>query len=686
MGRTFDHLLPFVGLLAFATALSGCGGTDETIDPPLAEECFTLDVPPSLPGIGPELEGEGLEPPVDAPQSLAVEFVETPGFYTDYFELTLASNHPQAEIYFTLDGSEPDPESAEYLHCTRWLNPLSKQTFRYRGPIDLTAQWTRDHILSRVKTTTDDAPRGWIEPADAVATAAVVRAKAVLGEHTSPVITGTYFVEEQGRSRFNLPVVSLTTEARQLFDDRTGIYVPGPDPDSPNFAQRGREWERPAHLEYFDERGERPIAQPIGVRIHGNFTRKFPQKSLRVYARKEYGLSQIRYPLFESKDTQQFKRLLLRNGGNDWGFALSRDAIFQSLLYHLPLETQHARPSVLFINGEYWGVHMIQEYLDPFHLELRYGIPREHITIFENNAQLSDGSEADLEHYRRFLDDLASGNLTTAEAIDQYLALNEFIDYLIAEVYSGNTDWPHNNIGYWRYSRAPIPASVERGPRDGRWRPLVYDVDRTMGRSGSQTANMVQFVFGDKQDHWSRQLFSGVIQVASVRDEFIQRMAVHLATTFRTDRVDEAISRYTQAMEVAMPDQIQRWGTPRSLDAYYSDVEAAHRFASRRPALVRQHMADFFRQISGTAKIRIHNINPENPPTVHGIRLTADTPGVVLESGTWEATIFSGVPFVLHSPDLDWSTVVIDGEARRNQRESELRLTLYADNDVDVHL
>lgn len=686
MSRLSDRLVPLVSLWAIITV--GCGGLSEPIEP---EECASTEVVPSLPDLDPQLQGEGGDEgvlvPVEKPppQSLQLQFAHTPGFHSDYFQLEFTPSHPDAEIYFTLDGSEPDPKAAAEVLCAPRSNGLSHQTFRYTGPIDLTAELTRDNTLSRIKTTTEAPPRPWAEPTQSVPKAAVVRARAVFGELTSPVITGTYFVDELGRARFNLPVVSLTTDARHLFDPETGIYVPGFDEDVPNFTQRGSEWERPAHVEYFDEHGVRPVAQAIGVRVHGNVTRSYPQKSLRLYARKEYGRSKLQYPFFEDTNTQQFKRLLLRNGGNDSN-TLARDAAFQSLVHHLPMETQHASPSVLFINGEYWGVHMVQEYLDPFHLELRYGIPRAHITIIKNDAELSDGSEEDVAHYRAFLDELTNGNLNSAEEIDRYIALSEFVDYLVTELYSGNSDWPHNNIGFWRYSKAPIPATTEDGPRDGRWRPLLFDMDRTLGRQRSTEVDMINLVLGEQPDPWSRRLIHGLLRVEWVRDELIQRMAVHLATTFRAERVDAAVMRYTRAIEPAMPEHIKRWNLPQSMDAYYSAIELARHFAAERPTLVRQHMTAFFAQISGTAQIRIHNIDPENPPTVHGTRLTTDTPGVVIKDGTWEGTVFSGVPFVLQPANPDWSSPTIEGEALLTQVTSDLRLTLSPDTVVDVRL
>jgi len=75
-----------------------------------------------------------------------------------------------------------------------------------------------------------------------------------------------------------------------LFDDEKGIYVPGKlfDPANPywsgNYHQRGDIWERPAILEYF-EGNILKYRTDIGIRIHGEFSRSFPIKSLRLYAR-----------------------------------------------------------------------------------------------------------------------------------------------------------------------------------------------------------------------------------------------------------------------------------------------------------------------------------------------------------------------------------------------------------------
>ena len=62
----------------------------------------------------------------------------------------------------------------------------------------------------------------------------------------------------------------------------------------------------------------------------------------------------------------------------------------------------------------------------------------------------------------------------------QYLKDNvdvdEFINYQIAQIYSSNTDWPGNNLKYWKPKR-----------EGGKWRWILFDMDFGFGLYGSRS-------------------------------------------------------------------------------------------------------------------------------------------------------------------------------------------------------
>ena len=55
--------------------------------------------------------------------------------------------------------------------------------------------------------------------------------------------------------------------------------------------QDGKDWERPIHVEWFETAGDSVLAQNVGVRIQGSSSPALPQKSLRLYAKNDYGPS-----------------------------------------------------------------------------------------------------------------------------------------------------------------------------------------------------------------------------------------------------------------------------------------------------------------------------------------------------------------------------------------------------------
>jgi hypothetical protein len=55
------------------------------------------------------------------------------------------------------------------------------------------------------------------------------------------------------------------------------------------------------------------------------------------------------------------------------------------------LDIQEYRPSVVFINGEYWGVHNIRERFDENYLANKYHISRDRIVILELSGKIDFG-------------------------------------------------------------------------------------------------------------------------------------------------------------------------------------------------------------------------------------------------------------------------------------------------------
>ena len=142
-----------------------------------------------------------------------------------------------------------------------------------------------------------------------------------------------------------MPIISLVTEESNFFSADSGIYVPGIhfDENNPhltgNYFQKGILWERPAHIEYFDQNGNTKFSQDAGIRIHGGKTREAAQKSLRLYARKEYGKQYFNYSLLPNNEINQYKRFILRTTMGCWNQSIIKDVVAHNTVKNLNLET-----------------------------------------------------------------------------------------------------------------------------------------------------------------------------------------------------------------------------------------------------------------------------------------------------------------------------------------------------------
>lgn len=596
---------------------------------------------------------------------VAPQFSRAPGFHASAFDLELVSTTPGAIIRYTLDGSVPDEAS-----------PI------YDGAIRIDDGNNRPAEISLIPTAW--APLWFPPPAIAEFRATVVRTRAYTAEGASPVTTGTFFVDETGR-HFSLPVISLATDAGNFFDYDTGIYVAGRifdenfDEDRfygnhpANYNQRGVEWERPIHFEFFEAGGGLAIRQDLGVRTHGGATRAHHLKALRLYARSEYGPSTLVYPFFGDDNATEHKRLLLRGSGNDVYQTMLRDAYVHSLVTHLNFETQAYRPATVFLNGEYWGIQNIRQRYDDHYLSLEYGLPREGLAILSTNATIETGSVSDSLSWLALRSFLNTSNLEAPETrarVETEIDVGSHIDYHVAQIFACNIDWPGNNVRFWRASGHDSAF----GPADGRWRWMLFDTDLSTANEDLSRAECNQLAVAAQYSS----IFPRLLAMSWYRDAFVNRFADQLNSAFLTHRTVAQLDAMQQGIAFEMDRHLRRWGVPRDVDAWNAFVDDIRQFVISRPSIIWDQLVEHF-DLGGHVALTV-DVTDEAMGRIDVNSLIIDRSllGITGAPYPWTGTYFEGIPVRVRARALPGYRFVrwegID-EDRAHDRELTLSLT-----------
>lgn len=579
------------------------------------------------------------------------------GFFQNAFSLTITCAEPNSVIYYTTDGSEPNSLNTggtTFQYKNQYPgNPgqtvgsdLNKsfQTIQYSVPISITDKSPLPNNIANISSTYDQNPT--YLPVNPIYKATVVRVKAYAPNKLSSITESrTYFFTANGLPNSTLPIFSIKTTSKGLFDYNNGIYVAGVDfvnwritnPTLPAFAvpvgNYYRQTEIPTNIEYF-ENGVSKLNQEVGLRIHGAGTRIWDKKSLRLYSTGENASkSDMSYAFFPSSPINSFKRIILRSSGNDYERTLLKDGTIHRMAKGMNLELQDYRPSVVFLNGEYWGIHNIRERLDEYHYSSHYGIGKDSIEFYSN-----PDIDGDTGHYLITSNYIKNNSMAVTANYDYAktrIDVDNFIDYSIMELYAANYDWPRGNITYWR-KKVNFNANAAKG-QDGRWRWALCDLDQS---------------FEDyNENYFSRALTAPdfllqyLLPNQSFKNQFINRYADLINTQFQPQVLINHINNSKNAISAEIHENITRWTRPSSHSTWESNVNLMVAFANNRPDIVRQHIVSQF-SLTGTANLTVNVSNAsQGYVKVNTVDILPTTIGVNPMPYPWTGTYFKGVTF-----------------------------------------
>lgn len=475
-------------------------------------------------------------------QTVAPEFDLAPGFYKGEQIIGITALADSATIYYTLDGSEPQAG----------LSPI------YEEPI----------------TVSKNTPLRAIAVED--------------GKLKSDITTATYFIDERDIS---LPVVSLVTDHKYFYDDSIGMLVVGVNgaaipkdwnPPSPKANYMRRDWDRPCNFEYFSAKDKSQLVGiEVKVSVGGGYSRLNARKTIIVNASKVYGGNRLVAHLFRKKPNLQWKGLLLRNSGNDFGSTHIRDGVLHSVVEgQMDIDYQAFEPSVVFINGLYYGFLSTRERSSKDFIYSNYCLDEDEFTTVGFSPSATN------EYYKDVLSLSGSANMNEEgiyEKFDSLIDVNEFLNYFMTEIYVANTDW-HNNSKAWK--------RIE----NGKWRWILYDTDLGFNLAGKTDYNT--FLVAEKNS-----TYKSFIKNKRLRDRLISKFSVHLATTFKPERVVhilDSISSYVESEALYFHQKV----IGKDSSHWYKQVQSMRNFANQRPdslfGIISRHFA-----LGDTAAIRI---------------------------------------------------------------------------------
>ena len=386
----------------------------------------------------------------------------------------------------------------------------------------------------------------------------------------SPTVSATYWIGET----HPVPVVSLITDSKYMFDTKMGALVKGSNADYPNYEH---DWEYPVNIEYFNQAGACEINQMGTFTAAGHSARQNTQRSIALYARKAFGPDAFEFNPFPHRDYEEYHSLLLRSTNSDAFFCRLRDVVGTALAEGEGLLYQDALCIQVYINGRYWGHYNLREKINKYMVAQYEGVTDEdlidQIDVISRTGTprfTSNGSGEDWVALADFCKKNDLNDPDNLRYVTDRLDVESLFTHAAYQIILGNKDF--TNVRLYR-----VPG--------GKWKYLLFDVEACFNSVQKTPLEYYIKPVTGKIQGFRHEPLNALLKVPDMKARFLTRVAGIMRDHFTWPYVREVFDQWEADIGAILPRHIARWKNL-TMEKWDKNIRSARYYARVRPGKV----------------------------------------------------------------------------------------------------
>jgi len=276
-----------------------------------------------------------------------------------------------------------------------------------------------------------------------------------------------------------------------------------------------------------------------------------------------------------------------------------RDRLIQKSVQLTHIDIMDGIPSVVFLNGKFWGVYEIKERVDKYYIQGNHNVDCNKIDMLKYDGDIIEGTNTS---FLKMVDFITLNDMTMPvnyDSVKQLLDIENFCDYFITETYYDNYDWIGtyhytNNIKFWHTNNP-----------SGKWRYILWDIDRGLGltsdvgMTGPVDYNRLETVISPQNNNPHSAMFKSLLLNDIFRNYFINRYADLLNTIFLPFNIRQLTYKLRNEMQQEMEMHFNKWnlydfGGIYDIQSWFSEIECMLSYSDKRPSFTRSFIKSQF--------------------------------------------------------------------------------------------